>query len=79
MVCLVYYLGCMVVNISALFVEWGITEREVTNFRYCCLGYFLLSMLVMDAFHGFGKYIFPRIHTCTAFSASLLGALVHLT
>ena len=41
MVCSVYYLGWMVVNISELFAEWSITERDVTTFRYCCLGFFL--------------------------------------
>ena len=28
MVCSVCYLGCMVVNINALFAEWRITERD---------------------------------------------------
>ena len=35
------YLGCMVVNIYALFAEWSITEYDVTAFRFCCLGFFL--------------------------------------
>ena len=34
-------LGCMVVNISALFAEGRLTERDVISFRYCCLGFFL--------------------------------------
>ena len=78
MTCSLYFLGCVVVNIGALFAEWSITERDVTTFRYCCLGFFLawnplfiFSTLdaVMAAFHGFGKYIFPQRQTCTALSA----------
>ena len=72
MVCSVYYLGCMVVNISLLFGEWRITERDVTTFalRYCCLGFFLawnpISILSCDGyFPGFGKYIFLQRQTCT--------------
>ena len=39
MVCSVYYLGCMVVNIDTLFAEWSMTERDYF-LRYCWLGFF---------------------------------------
>ena len=78
--CSVYYLGCMVVKINALFAERSITERDVTAFRYCCLGFFLAwnllfifrySQMCCDGhFPGFGKYIFPQRQTCTAFVLS---------
>ena len=79
MVCSVSYLGCMVVNIGALFAEWSITKRDVTISRYCCLGFFL-------AWNPLGIYfqiylfalkvnfqvlvIFPQRQTCTALALS---------
>ena len=36
----------MVVNKSALFAEWSITELDVTTLRYCCLGFFLAWKLL---------------------------------
>ena len=74
MVCSVYYLGWMVVNISELFAEWSITERDVTTFRYCCLGFFLawnplfiFRYRCCDGhFPCFGKYISPQLQTCSA-------------
>ena len=72
MVCSVCYLGCMVVNINALFAEWRITER----------GYFQVLLLWILSgmeptiyfqiaisrcrdghFPCFGKYIFPPLQT----------------
>ena len=74
--CSVYYLGCMVVNISALFPEWSITERDLTTFSYCCLGFFLAwnppfifryRYSECDGhFPGFGKYVLLQRQTCTA-------------
>ena len=67
-----YYLGCMVGSISALFAEWSITERNVTTFRYCCLGFFLAWNPLFCFryrcchFPGCGKYIFSQLQTCTA-------------
>ena len=53
-----YYLGCMVVNKSALFAEWSITERDVIIFRYFSFGFFLEVDVVCDGhFPGFGKCI----------------------
>ena len=39
MVCSVYILGCMVVNINGLFAEWSITERDC--FQILVLGFLL--------------------------------------
>ena len=39
MVCPVYYLGCMVVNINVLLLNEALLN--VTTFRYCCLGFLL--------------------------------------
>ena len=74
MACSVYYLGCMVVKISALFAEWSITVHDVTTFRYCYLGFFLAwnSLFIFryryqccDDYINV-KYIFPSRQTCTA-------------
>ena len=72
MLCSVYYLGCMVVNINALFAEWSITN--VTTIRYCCLEFFLAWNALFiyryrcfdDHFSDFGKYRFPQLQTCFA-------------
>ena len=60
MVCSVCYLGCMVVNVNALFAKWRITERD----------YFYLFSdvdVVMVTFHVLdGKYTFPQLQTCSA-------------
>ena len=77
MICSVYHLGCMVVNINALFAEWIITGCDYFQilllgilsswnplliFRYrCCAGHF----------PGFGKYIFPQLQICTALILSV--------
>ena len=74
--CSVYYLGCMVVNISAPFAEWSITKQGLTTLSYCCLRFFLAQnppfifrYRCCDGhvhFLGFGKYIFLWRQTCTA-------------
>ena len=68
----VCYLGCMVVNINVLFVEWSITESDY--FQILLLGIFsgmeptIYFQLQIRAGHfpGFGKYIFPQHQTCSA-------------
>ena len=51
--CSMYYLGCMVININALFAEWSITEYD---YFQCCLGFFT----AFDGhFPGFGKTHIP--------------------
>ena len=46
MVCSVYYLGCMVVNVNALFAGWGITERDY--FQILLLG--ILSSMELTTY-----------------------------
>ena len=66
-VCSVYYLGCMVVNINALFAEWSITECDYFQTLLVWNPLFIFKSRCCDGhFPGFGKYIFPQLQTCTA-------------
>ena len=75
MVCSVYYLDCMVININVLFAEWSITERDY--FQILLLG-ILSSMGITIFIFGYGccattttlqvlvnTYIFPQLQTFT--------------
>ena len=79
MVCSVSYLGCIVVNIGALFAEWSITERDVTTSRYCCSGFFLAwnplgiyFQIYLDALKVTFQVlvIFHQRQTCTTLALS---------
>ena len=64
-VCSVYYLGCMVVNINALFAEWSITECDYFQILLVWNPLFIFRCRCCDGhFPGFGKYIFPQLQTC---------------
>ena len=73
MVCSVCYLGCMVVNINALLVEWRITERDyfqILLFRILSgieptILFIFRGRCCDDHFPCFGKYIFPQLQTCS--------------
>ena len=64
MACSGCYLGCVVVNINALFP---------TTFRYCCLVFFRVWIPLFifgyrscdGHFPCFSKYIFPQLQTCS--------------
>ena len=82
MVSLMCYLGCMAININALFAEWRITEHD--SIQILLLGifsgmeptiYFQIYIdAVTDSFHVLdGKYIFPQLTLLI-----VLRALVHL-
>ena len=74
MVCSGCYLGCMVVNINALFGEWRITEHDY--FQILLLGilsgigthllFIFRYRCCDDHFPWFCKYIFPQLQTCSA-------------
>ena len=74
MVCSVCYLGCVAVNINALFGEWRINERDY--FQLLLLGilsgmeptiFFSYIARCCDGhFSCFAKYIFPQLQTCSA-------------
>ena len=52
MVCLVYYLGCLVVNINAHLLSNEASLNVTSSFR--------------GQLPGFDEYIFPQLQTCTA-------------
>ena len=72
MVCSVYYLVYIVVNINAPFAKWSITERDY--FQILLLGilskhgnpHFQIYRCCDRHFPGFDKYIFRQLQTCTA-------------
>ena len=70
-VCSLCYLGCIVVNINALFAEWRIPEWDW--FQILLLGIlsgmkptFYFQICCDGQFPCFVKYIFPERQTCSA-------------
>ena len=74
-VCSVYYLGCMVVNINAIFAEWSIIERDYFQiFLFGILSSMEPSTYLFEDidrcsdghFPGFYKHMFPQPQDFTA-------------